>query len=136
VDPDGRDVAVELSTEGGGGHLLSAPLERCGLYQVLLNGTLHGMFAVNPDAKESALAPLGMPELTGLFPAGRARVLQVGADLARRVREARFGRELWRETLALALLLLGAEMVIARLGMGEVAPAKGIEAAGSRPAPR
>jgi len=44
-------------------------------------------------------------------------VLRVGDDLAARVREARFGRELWPEFVLLALLLLFAESVIGRWGM-------------------
>jgi hypothetical protein len=45
------------------------------------------------------------------------RVLRMGDDLALRVRQARFGRELWPEFLVLALLLLVAESVIGRWGM-------------------
>ena len=51
------------------------------------------------------------------FPAGRARILAPGADLARRVREARYGRELWSWFVGLALALLAAESVVGRWGM-------------------
>jgi hypothetical protein len=50
--------------------------------------------------------------------------MRPGADLAQRVREARFGRELWTWFVVIALLLLVAESVIARWCMS------GREAAG------
>jgi len=74
-------------------------------------------FAVNPDPRESDLAAIPEAALLRAFPAGRAQVVQPGAGLARRVREARFGRELWSWFVALALLLLVAESVIGRLGL-------------------
>jgi hypothetical protein len=52
------------------------------------------------------------------------RTLEGGTDLARRVREARFGRELWRECLLLALALLVAETLIGRIGMGSATARK------------
>lgn len=117
VDETGRDVPVSLGGAKGATRLETAPLERPGLYRVLLGGRLRGSFAVNPDARESDLASLAEPALVAGFPAGRASVLRAGDDLARRVREARFGRELWVEFALLALLLLVAESVIGRWGM-------------------
>lgn len=117
VDETGRDVPVALGGRRGATRLETAPLERPGLYRVLLGGRLRGSFAVNPDPRESDLASLEEPVLVAGFPAGRATVLRAGDDLARRVREARFGRELWAEFAILALLLLVAESVIGRWGM-------------------
>jgi hypothetical protein len=117
VDQDGREIPSELTAAGGATQLQSAPLERPGLYRVLLGGTVRSTFAVNPDPRESDLAPASGAALTRAFPPGRAELLRPGADLARRVREARYGRELWSEFVLLALLLLIAETVIARWGM-------------------
>lgn len=117
VDESGRDVPVALGGAKGATRLATAPLERPGLYRVLLDGRLRGSFAVNPDARESDLSSLEEPALVAGFPAGRASVLHAGGDLARRVREARFGRELWAEFAILALLLLVAESVLGRWGM-------------------
>ena len=116
LDLEGHDVPSELSSEGGL-RLVSAPLERPGLYRVIQDGRLRSVFAVNPDPRESDLAALAPSVVARIFPAGRARVLEAGADLARRVREARYGRELWREMVLLALLLLTAELLLARIGM-------------------
>lgn len=117
TDEAGRDVPLALGAGGAATRLTTAPLERCGLYTVRRDGELRSTFAVNPDPRESALADAGTREVLAMFPAGRAQALEPGADLARRVREARFGRERWHEFVILALLLLLAEMLVARSGM-------------------
>ncbi len=116
-DDQGREVPSELAAERGATRLLSATLEHPGLYRVLRDGALRATFAVNPDPRESDLGAPSERELTSAFPEGRARVLAPGTDLARRVREARFGRELWTWFVVLALLLLVAETILARWGM-------------------
>jgi len=117
-DSSGRELASELRADRGTTRLVSAPIETPGLYRVLQNGKLRSSFAVNPDPRESDLEPLPEPALLAKFPNGRAAVLHPGADLARRVREARYGRELWGLFVTLALLLLIAETLLARWGMG------------------
>src|SRR5205814_2227104 len=94
-DEQGREVASQLVAERGATRLLSAPLERPGLYRVLQSTTVRSTFAVNPDPRESDLTATSDHALITGFPPGRARILPPGADLARRVREARYGRELW-----------------------------------------
>jgi hypothetical protein len=116
-DEQGREVPAELVAAAGATRLVSAPLERPGLYRVVQGATVRSTFAVNPDPLESDLSALPEAALLRAFPAGRAQVIQPGAGLARRVREARFGRELWTWFVALALLLLVAESVIGRLGL-------------------
>jgi hypothetical protein len=115
-DEQGREVPAGLVAAAGATRLVSAPLERPGLYRVVQGATVRSTFAVNPDPRESDLATLPEAALLRAFPAGRAQVFQPGAGLARRVREARFGRELWSWFMGLALLLLVAESVIGRLG--------------------
>ena len=56
------------------------------------------------------------------FPPGRAQVVRPGENLARRVREARYGRELWSWFIVMALVLLAAETVIGRWGLGSRVP--------------
>ena len=116
-DDQGREVPSELQSETGATRLTSAPLEQPGLYRVLRGGELHTTFAVNPSARESDLEPVPEPALVRAFPPGRAQVLRPGADLARRVREARYGRELWGWFVLAALVLLVTEMIVARWGM-------------------
>jgi hypothetical protein len=97
--------------------LRSAPIEQPGIYRVFQGGKLRGTFAVNPDAREFDVATTPERDLIAAFPSGRAQILRPGADLARRVREARYGRELWSWFVTLALLLLVAETVVGRWGM-------------------
>ncbi len=115
VDEDGREVA--LAAAAGSARPATGPLERPGLYRVYRAGTLRSSFAVNPEARESDLAQLTDTELLAGFPAGRAQVIRAGDDLARRVREARFGRELWPLFTLLALALLALESLVGRIGM-------------------
>ena len=122
-DEQGHEVSSELAAEQGATRLRSAPLERPGLYRVLQAGVVRATFAVNPDPRESDLAARDTPRLLAMFPAGRARVLAPGADLARRVREARYGRELWAWFVVLAILLLVAETILAKQGMTAAAQA-------------
>ena len=123
VDEDQREIPSELTATGGATRLVSEPLERTGLYRVFQGGALRNAFAVNPDPRESDLSASPEAVLVQAFPPGRAQVVHPGEGLARRVREARFGRELWSWFLGLALLLLIAETVLARWGMNERAPA-------------
>jgi hypothetical protein len=116
-DEQGRDVPAELVAAAGATRLVSAPLGRPGLYRVVQGARVRSTFAVNPDPRESDLAAIPEAALLRAFPAGCAQVVQPGAGLARRVREARFGRELWSWFVGLALLLLVAESVIGRLGL-------------------
>lgn len=122
TDESGREIPSRLEARAGSPRLVSDPIERTGLYRVTLDGRPRTSFAVNPDPRESDLEPLPDAALTGAFPDGRAQILRPGADLARRVREARYGRELWPEFLILALILLVAESILGRWGMS--APAK------------
>jgi hypothetical protein len=118
VDEHEREIPSELTATGGATRLISEPLERPGLYRVFLGGSLRNAFAVNPDPRESDLASTPEPELLQAFPPGRAQIVHPGEGLARRVREARYGRELWAWFVALALLLLVAETILGRLGPG------------------
>ncbi len=122
VGEDGRDVAVSLTSGHGTPRVTTAPLEQPGLYRVLENGKLRSSFAVNPDPRESDMTPFDEPKLLAGFPAGRASILRPGEDFARRVREARYGRELWPWFLMLALLFLIAESILGRIGLPSRAP--------------
>jgi hypothetical protein len=85
-DETGRDIPVSVETSGGATRAVSVPLERTGLYRAFAGPDLRASFAVNPDPEEGDLAPLPDASLMAAFPAGRARLLRVGDDLAARVR--------------------------------------------------
>jgi hypothetical protein len=116
-DEAGRDVPVELVTAEGATRLLSAPLERPGLYRVLQGAVTRASFAVNPNPRESDLTAIPEATLLSWFPAGRVSLLRPGTDLERRIREARYGRELWTWFVWIALGCLLLETAIARWGL-------------------
>lgn len=122
VDEDGREVPARLEAGEGATRLVSEPLERPGLYRVSQDGRPRATFAVNPDPRESDLTARDAGSLAAAFPNGRAQVVRPGVDLARRVREARYGRELWAWFVVLALAFLVLESVIGRWGMETGAP--------------
>ena len=121
-DEQGREIPSELAAERGATRLRSAPLEHPGLYRVMQGGTMRSTFAVNPDPRESDLTPVPERAMVRAFPPGRAQVVRPGENLARRVREARYGRELWSWFIVMALVLLAAETVIGRWGLGSRVP--------------
>jgi len=121
-DAKGAEVPSELVAEGGATRLRSAPIEDPGLYRVRRDGEIVRTFAVNPDPAESDLAPAPERAVLDAFPAGRARTLRPGAELAKRVREARYGRELWAWFVIAALVLLVAESILGRWGMAGRTP--------------
>ena len=108
---------MKLVTAEGATRLLSAPLERPGLYRVFQGSAPRASFAVNPDRRESDLSAVPEPTLLRWFPAGRVSVLRPGSDLERRVREARYGRELWTWFVLMALICLLAETALGRWGL-------------------
>lgn len=73
---------------------------------------------VNSPARESAIRPLEQDSYAELL-GGSRMVLKSGADVDAAIREGRYGRELWKLCLIAALLLLVAEMLIARTGRRE-----------------
>jgi hypothetical protein len=86
-DASGREVASEIAAQGGATRLVSAPLERPGIYRVMKGGTLRSTFAVNPDPREFDLAARSEADVAQMFNGVRVQVLRPGGDFARRVRE-------------------------------------------------
>jgi hypothetical protein len=71
-------------------------------------------FPVNPDTRESVLTPMRREQLQQIFGSERTHVLGPEDDLREQVVGRRYGRELWRECLVLAALLLLLELWLAR----------------------
>ena len=126
MDETGREVPLVYGAGAAATRASTGPLEHPRLYRVYRGELLRSSFAVNPEPRESDLTPASESELLAAFPAGRARVLHAGEDLARRVREARYGRELWPLFTLLALLLLVAESLVGRVGMPGLARRTGM----------
>jgi hypothetical protein len=115
--PAGLEVQQSVTQSERGPLLVSAPVPEPGFYS-LRRETAGGSetlqtYAVNIDARESALAPMTPEEGELLFGAD-AVVLEPGQPITRQVLETRYGRELWRLCLAIAFVLLIAESLLAR----------------------
>ncbi|HEV8481680.1 MAG TPA: BatA and WFA domain-containing protein [Candidatus Eisenbacteria bacterium] len=113
--PNGQEIPLESRLAEGSTRLLSPPLEDAGLYLVMASGRALRAVPVNPDLRESDLGRLSAAQAQARWHALAARVVPLTANATRAVREGRYGREMWREFLILALLLLAAETILGRL---------------------
>ena len=117
-DPSGEEILVLPEIRGGRVMLHLTQAEEPGIYRFYRGETLLGMEAVNIDAQESDLHPISEEDLERRFPEARLEMVRDAAELDTQVSKTRWGRELWREILLLALFVLVVEMVIARESKG------------------
>jgi hypothetical protein len=132
--PSGQDIPLQARLASGSTRLLSPPLEDAGLYLVMASGRPLRAVPVNPDLRESDLARLTPAEVTSRWKALRPQMVPLSANAARAVREGRYGREMWREFLLLALLILAAETILGRI-WGSLSASAGELAQGAESAP-
>ena len=112
--PSGERLRLEPERVGGQ-YLWKIPqVGEAGIWRLRVSGTEVDAFAVNLDARESALAPVVPEYVRSVFADAEVHFLNPGDDLRLAVLGNRHGRELWREFLILALALLLAEQWIAR----------------------
>ncbi len=118
IGPDG--VVLEVTTEPASRGLLvkSAPAPRPGFYAVRAADRTVLRRAVNLDtAAESDLTPVATGDLEKMFPGDRVKFLEPGTSIGTPVREARYGREFWRELVVVVILLVVTEGWLARRGV-------------------
>jgi len=90
-----------------------------GIYQIQAGEKILDAFAVNLDTKESEPEKIDLTKIKKqLEPNPNIKLVEVpaNADVAKFIQRTRYGKELWRETLILALVLLGAEMWLGKTG--------------------
>ncbi len=132
--PDGAEEILQPLTSaapalhGAGITLAPRHLTQPGCYRVMRGKECLTMFAVNTDPKESDTRLIAGDEmekvLTSLgVPSAAVTSIRAADGLQERVLQSRYGVELWRHCLVIALLLALAEMFIARTARSEVAPA-------------
>lgn len=115
--PGALELPVTARSEARGLRLASAPAPEPGFYRIEGNDRVLVRRAVNVDTGESDLTPLNAGELASLFPGDRVRILDASTGVGTPVREARYGREFWRELVVLVLLLMVAEAWLSRRGV-------------------
>ena len=91
-----------------------------GIWRLFAGDAEVDRFAVNVDPKESDLRTVDEKTIQNAFGGHPYEVIGAGASLEEVVQRSRYGRELWKGCLFLALVLLMAEMGVARTGKGEV----------------
>jgi hypothetical protein len=125
---DATSIESTITAESpGGNRLLISPervegryywkipqVDESGLWRLLKEGEVVDRFPVNLDSRESVLTPVGRDRLQQIFGAERTHFIQPGDNLREEVLGRRYGRELWRECLMLALVLLLLELWVAR----------------------
>ncbi len=124
-------AGAELYCIGPGGLLLDVTREEVprgmklraeaapapGFYQMRAGDRVVMRRAVNVDPSESDLTPLAHPEIRQAFPGETVQLVEEDDPLGTPIREARYGREFWRELVAAAFLLLVTEGWLSRRGV-------------------
>ncbi len=113
--PQGIEIPINIIQTDRGPVLRTAPIPEPGFYRINAGpqeAALSAM-AVNVDTRESDLRPMSAESANLVF-GSEATILAAGEELSRQVLEARHGIELWRLFLALALVLLLVESLVAR----------------------
>jgi hypothetical protein len=116
--PGGAELPVRTETTSRGLLLKTKPASIPGAYSFLAAGRALGQRVVNVDTEnESNLSVMEIADIKGLFPDRQVQVLAAGDPVAGAVREARYGREFWKELVAIALLALMVESLLSRRGV-------------------
>jgi len=113
--PAGAEIPLASRLVGGTVRLLSPPLAEPGLYLLAASGRVVRALPVGLELAESDLARLSPDQARARWRGLRAEVVAPAAPARRVVREGRYGRELWRAFLALALVLLVLDTALSRL---------------------
>lgn len=111
--PSGKRSVVQSEAVGDEQLWRVPALNEAGIWRLRTNGAVADVFAVNVDVAEADLTPAS-DELIRRRLGPEARLLAPGMSAEDEILDARFGRELWREFLVLAVLLLLAELWIGR----------------------
>jgi hypothetical protein len=118
LGPGGITLEVTSRLVSRGLELRSAPARVPGFYAIQAGDRTVIRRAVNVNAEEeSDLTPLTADELRRIFPGNRVRLVDPDTPLGTPVREARYGKEIWRELAVVVLLLMVSEAWLSRRGV-------------------
>ncbi len=130
-DPKGGESSLQITERDGTQAIELARPELPGFYEIATDDRAAPLvFAVNVDPTESDVTCLTGEELRRVFTGVEARLFDDAENIAAAVRESRVGRELWRELLILALLVLVVEAFLAHWFSRRIAiaaDAKGVD---------
>jgi hypothetical protein len=112
--PSGARFTLEPEAAPGGPRWRLPRLDQAGVWRLRQEGREVDAFPVNLDTRESVLTPIDSTTVRRILGKDRVVLLEPGKDPRLQVAATRFGREVWREFLLLALGLLLLELWIAR----------------------
>ncbi|MGB2868124.1 MAG: BatA domain-containing protein [Bacteroidota bacterium] len=119
VDPAHQEILLKPSEVSAGGIVRFGGTAVPGIYAVQSGSTTLQKFAVNTDPHESNTFPAEenvrgrVLKRVGINPSS-VRIVQEPQEIGRLVLESRYGTELWKYCLVIALVLALAEMFVAR----------------------
>lgn len=121
--PDGKEMI--FSSENLGKNVVSiGKLENAGNYKIFEGDKLIGMISININSRESNLTKLKDDEFEKFaklsFPSSRFRILNLEVNPQEIIAQERYGTELWKLFLILAIICLVIEMIIARASKNEL----------------
>jgi aerotolerance regulator-like protein/VWA domain-containing protein len=118
IGPEGLTLPVEISRDPRGIRLQTPPAPVPGFYEIRAEDRVLERRVVNVNAEmESDLTPASREELRQAFPGDHVRVIEPDVPIGTPVREARFGREIWKELVLIVLILLVTEGWLSRRGV-------------------
>lgn len=120
ITPDNRSFAIAGVEKSGQMQYDCRPIDMPGIYQLLYNGRRIDLFPVNINPAESDLTAADIDRLADALGIGDVRTLPYEAATASIIGQARFGRELWKLFLWMAVIIMAVEMLLSR--EGEVKP--------------
>ena len=124
-NPQNIEVTAAPSRQSIQRVLRFAATEQLGLYEVAANTTVLQKFVVNLDTRESHIEKATPEEIDNLLKhlgidEGTVHTIRQTTDLERSVLESRFGVELWKYFLMLALAVAIIELLVARTTKREI----------------
>ncbi len=122
ITPDGVEELIQPSPQKGSASstsFLIHHLEQPGLYELKHGKELLSLVAVNTDPRESDTRIISDAELENFWkhvniPASSVKLIEYTDQLETAILQSRFGVELWKYCIGIALLLALFEMLIAR----------------------
>jgi hypothetical protein len=112
--PDGKLTKIVPQIGEGAYKIKFQDGDLAGIYSLFAEDRLITRWAVNPDPDESDVTSINTNKLKEII--GESKIISVskGEALANVVTTSRYGRELWKYLVGIALLFLIIEMIIAR----------------------
>jgi len=120
ITPGNQSYAITGVEESGQMQFDCRPVDIPGIYQLLYGGRRVDLFPVNVAAIESDLGATDIDRLASALGLDDIRTIPYETATASIIGQARFGRELWKIFLWIAIVIMAVEMLLSR--EGEIKP--------------